>query len=57
MAAVLGPAQKLSQFTDKFMKELEDDFQSPGASKFQNYMNECRTAMLKMEEVGSLFTL
>ena len=54
MAAVLGPAQKLSQFTDKFMKELEDDFQSPGSSKFQNYMNDCRTAMLKMEEVSVL---
>ena len=48
MAAVFG---KLSQFNDAFLKELEDDFQSPGSSKFQNYMNNCRTGMQKMEEV------
>ena len=52
MAAVFGPGQKLSQFNDEFMKELEDDFQSPGSSKFQNYMNRCREGMQKMEEVS-----
>ena len=48
MAAVF---RKLSQFNDAFLKELEDDFQAPGSSKFQNYMNNCRTGMQKMEEV------
>ena len=48
MAAMFG---KLSQFNDAFLKELEDDFQAPGSSKFQNYMNNCRTGMQKMEEV------
>ena len=52
MATVFGPGQKLSQFNDEFMKELEDDFQSPGSSKFQNYMNRCREGMQKMEEVS-----
>ena len=54
MASVLGPAQKLSQFNDEFMKELEEDFQMPGSSKFQNYMNACRAGMTKMEEVSIL---
>ena len=48
MAAMFG---KLSQFNDAFLSELEDDFQAPGSSKFQNYMNDCRTGMQKMEEV------
>ena len=55
MATVIVPGQKLSQFNDEFMKELEDDFQSPGSSKFQNYMNQCRVGMQKMEEVGTQY--
>ena len=56
MATVFGPGQTFSQFRDEFMKELEDDFQGPGSSKFQNYMPHCRAGMQQMEEVrtGSL---
>ena len=51
-----GLFAKLSQFNDAFLKELEDDFQAPGSSKFQNYMNDCRTGMQKMEEVRIVYS-
>lgn len=51
MAMSLGPDQKCSEFVDQFIKELDDDFQSPITSKFQKYIPECRSRMMDMEEV------
>ena len=51
-ADIVGPDKKLSHFVAQFVKELEEDFQSPTISKFQEYMPECRTGLIGMEEVS-----
>ena len=43
----------LSIFIQNFIAELEDDFQSPTVSKFQDYMPKCRAGLQAMEEVCS----
>ncbi len=50
-ADIVGPDKKLSHFVSQFSKELDDDFQSPTISRFQDYMPECRAGLLGMEEV------
>lgn len=52
-ADIVGPDQKLSHFVTQFVKELEDDFQSPSISKFQDYIPDCRAGLLGMEDVSS----
>ena len=47
------PNQNLSTFVQNFVEELEDDFQSPTGSKFQDYMPKCRDGLQTMEEVGN----
>ena len=49
----IGPDKQLSQFVDTFLKELEDDFQAPALSKFQDYMPKCRKGVQMMEEVSA----
>ena len=51
-ADIVGPDQKLSHFVNQFVKELDEDFQSPTISKFQDYMPECRTGLIGMEDVS-----
>lgn len=48
---IVGPDKKLSHFVAQFVKELDDDFQSPSISRFQDYMPDCRSGLLGMEEV------
>jgi len=48
--ATIGPDKQLSQCVDDFIKELEDDFQSPAVSKFQDYIPRCRKGVQFMEE-------
>jgi len=50
--ATIGPDKQLSQCVDDFIKELEDDFQSPAVSKFQDYIPRCRKGVQFMEEVS-----
>lgn len=52
MALPVFPDQNLSTFIQNFVGELEDDFQSPTVSKFQDYMPKCRAGIQAMEEVG-----
>ena len=47
----LGPDEKIAGYIDFFLRELEDDFQSPGQSHFQDCMAKLRRDMLNMEEV------
>ena len=47
----IGPDKQLSQLVDMFLKELEDDFQVPAQSKFQDYMPKCKKGVQMMEEV------
>ncbi|XP_064381820.1 arf-GAP with SH3 domain, ANK repeat and PH domain-containing protein 1-like isoform X2 [Halichondria panicea] len=49
-ADIVGPGKKLSHFVAQFVKELEDDFQSPTISRFQEHMPDCREGLLGMEE-------
>lgn len=49
--ATFSPDNKLEQFVEVFIKEIEDDFQAPAQSKFQNYMSQCRKGVQSMEEV------
>lgn len=51
MALPVFPDQNLSSFIKSFIAELEDDFQSPSISKFQDYMPKCRAGLQAMEEV------
>ncbi len=50
-ADIVGPDKKLSHFIAQFVKELDDDFQSPTISRFQEHMPDCREGLLGMEEV------
>ena len=50
--ATIGPDRKISEFICSFIKEVEDDVHSPGASDFQDYMANCRKGVQGMEEVG-----
>ena len=52
MASVF-PDQNLSTFVENFVAELEDDFQCPSLSKFQDYMPKCRAGLQAMEEVSN----
>lgn len=52
MALPVFPDQNLSSFIKNFIAELEDDFQSPSISKFQDYMPKCRAGLQAMEEVS-----
>ena len=47
----IGPDKQLSMLVDTFLKELEDDFQAPAQSKFQDYMPKCKKGVQMMEEV------
>ena len=51
MAIPVFPDQNLSVFIKNFIEQLEDDFQSPSVSKFQDYMPKCRAGLQTMEEV------
>lgn len=51
MAIPVFPDQKLSSFIQKFNEQLEEDFQSPTVSKFQDYMPNCKAGLQSMEEV------
>ena len=52
MALPVFPDQNLSSFIKSFTEELEEDFQSPSVSKFQDYMPRCRAGLQQMEEVS-----
>ena len=52
MALPIFPDQNLSSFIKGFIAELEEDFQSPSISKFQDYMPRCRAGLQQMEEVS-----
>lgn len=54
MALPVFPDQNLSKFIENFVEQLEEDFQSPGVSKFQDYMPKCRGGLQAMEEVSDL---
>ncbi len=51
MAIPVFPDHNLSSFIQDFISELEDDFESPTMSKFQDYMPKCRAGLQAMEEV------
>ena len=51
MALPVFPDQNLASFIKGFVAELEEDFQSPTISKFQDYMPKCRAGLQQMEEV------
>lgn len=53
MAQIAGTDQKLSQFVDQFIQQLEDDFAAPQQSRFQEYMPSCKKGVQEMEEVRS----
>ena len=57
MAMPVFPDQNLSSFIEDFIKELEEDFQSPTISKFQDYMPKCRAGLQAMEEVSTNWKL
>ncbi len=54
MAIPVFPDQNLSTFIKGFIVQLEEDFQSPGVSKFQDYMPKCRAGLQTMEEVSAI---
>ena len=54
MAIPVFPDQNLSSFVKGFIQQLEEDFQSPSISKFQDYMPKCRAGLQTMEEVSAL---
>ena len=47
----LGPDEKTAGYVDFFLRELDDDFQAPGQSHFQDCMAKLRRDVLNMEEV------
>ena len=47
----LGPDEKIAGYIDIFLRELDDDFQAPGQSHFQDYMAKLRRDVQNMEEV------
>ena len=47
----LGPDEKVTGYIDFFLRELDDDFQAPGQSHFQDCMAKLRRDVLNMEEV------
>lgn len=51
MAIPVFPDQNLSSFIQSFIVQLEEDFQSPTVSRFQDYMPRCRAGLQSMEEV------
>ncbi len=51
MAIPVFPDQNLSSFVQSFAEQLEEDFQSPTVSKFQDYVPRCRAGLQAMEEV------
>jgi hypothetical protein len=51
MALPVFPDQNLSNFIRSFTEQLDEDFQSPSVSKFQDYMPRCRAGLQSMEEV------
>lgn len=53
MAIPVFPDQNLSTFIKDFIEQLEEDFQSPGVSRFQDYMPKCRAGLQTMEEVSA----
>lgn len=53
MAIPVFPDQNLSSFVQNFTEQLDEDFQSPTVSKFQDYMPRCRAGLQSMEEVRS----
>ena len=55
MALPVFPDQNLSAFIQGFTEELEEDFQSPTISKFQDYMPRCRAGLQGMEEVSNVW--
>ena len=55
MAMPVFPDQNLSNFIQDFISELEEDFQSPTISRFQDYMPKCRAGLQSMEEVSTCF--
>lgn len=50
MAIPVFPDQNLSSFVQSFAEQLEEDFQSPTVSKFQDYVPRCRAGLQAMEE-------
>lgn len=54
MAIPVFPDQNLSSFVQNFTEQLDEDFQSPSVSKFQDYMPRCRAGLQSMEEVRSI---
>lgn len=54
MALPVFPDQNLSSFIQSFIGQLEEDFQSPTVSKFQDYMPRCRAGLQSMEEVSGV---
>ena len=53
MALPVFPDQNLASFIQNFTEQLDEDFQSPTVSKFQDYMPRCRAGLQSMEEVGT----
>ena len=53
MAVFLTDKAQHSQSIEQFLKEIEDDFGSPGNSKFQDYIPKARKNLQAMEEVTS----
>ena len=51
MAIPVFPDQNLASFIQSFTEQLDEDFQSPTISKFQDYMPRCRAGLQAMEEV------
>ena len=52
MAAFFPDKLQHSQSIEQFLKEIEDDFGSPGNSKFQDYIPKSRKNVQAMEEVS-----
>lgn len=51
MAVFVTDKLQQSQSIEQFLKEVEDDFASPGNSKFQDYIPKTRKNVQSMEEV------
>lgn len=54
MATFLSPNQKSAQCVEQFVTQLEEDFSSPGATKFQDYMPTARKGVQGLEESLSM---